>query len=598
MRVRDLRVWYPVRRGFLRDFFGRSSAWLRAVDGVSFDLRRGEILCLVGESGCGKTTTGKALLRLVDANAGDVFFEMPDAEYGRYETLRTDGEAASNEVDELRRKFSLSWKESRKWTLRDFLGLIVALVTASFLAITVPALFVGFFSVETAMSGSWNILGFGLAVGFLLGFVASIQPARPRKRVAALLAFLAIIELAFAQVFAFAISAQFQGVLPLDVAQSYGTLWSTDPFAMLLGYTFAPILAAGVANVVIGMRLQAEGRAGIVMRQLRRRLHLIFQDPYESLNPKQSVYEIVSEPLLVNRLATSPEETMARVGRALKDAGLYPPEEFLFRFPHELSGGQRQRVSIAAALVLEPDFIVADEPVSMLDVSIRTEILQLLLELRRTRGLTYLFITHDLSLAWVIADRIAVMYLGKIVEVGTAEQVIASPQHPYTKALISVVPSPDPRKKVQRIILKGERPDPADIPTGCRFHPRCPVAFERCGWNADEVSEELKSLQAEGRLSGVSSIRAVDPRTIRVELAPGSPRDQAVAALGAAVAAEKDSRLALRGISVIRPSDGFVDVVLHEWEEPELLDIGAGNAVACHLVTPAKTFEAVTAGAD
>ena len=168
---------------------------------------------------------------------------------------------------------------------------------------------------------------------------------------------------------------------------------------------------------------------------------------------------------------------------ALESAGLRPATDFMFRYPHELSGGQRQRVVIAGALVMDPEVIVADEPVSMLDVSIRTELLRLMLDLRRERGLTYLFITHDLSLAWVIADRIAVMYLGKIMEIGPAEAVIRSPGNPYTKALVSVSPSPDPPDagtRARRTILVGETPDAAHIPTGCRFHPRCPVAFDRC----------------------------------------------------------------------------------------------------------------------
>ena len=200
--------------------------------------------------------------------------------------------------------------------------------------------------------------------------------------------------------------------------------------------------------------------------------------------------------------------------RSLEDAGLRPAQEFVFRFPHELSGGQRQRVSIAAALALEPDFIVADEPVSMLDVSIRTEILQLMTDLREKRGLTYLFITHDLSLAWILADRIAVMYLGKIVEEGTAEQVISHPKHPYTQALISVVPSPDPRHLAKRTILKGERPDAVNIPNGCRFHPRCPLAFEKCGWSAAEIAEELTALWAGGLLPGFAGIQPLDPETV------------------------------------------------------------------------------------
>ncbi len=168
---------------------------------------------------------------------------------------------------------------------------------------------------------------------------------------------------------------------------------------------------------------------------------------------------------------------------ALDAAGLRPAADFAGRYPHELSGGQRQRVVIAGALVLDPQIIVADEPVSMLDVSIRTELLRLMLDLRTERGLTYLFITHDLSLAWIIADRIAVMYLGKIMEIGPAEQVIRSPQNPYSRALVSVSPTPEPPtrgERARRTILVGETPDAAHIPTGCRFNPRCPSAFDRC----------------------------------------------------------------------------------------------------------------------
>jgi oligopeptide/dipeptide ABC transporter ATP-binding protein len=218
------------------------------------------------------------------------------------------------------------------------------------------------------------------------------------------------------------------------------------------------------------------------LRGYRRRVQLIFQDPYETLNPKQKVYDFVLEPLVVNDLGFAADRRL-RVFGALEAAGLRPAADFAFRYPHELSGGQRQRVVIAGALVMGPELIVADEPVSMLDVSIRTELLRLMLDLRRERGLTYLFITHDLSLAWVIADRIAVMYLGKIMEIGPAEQVIRSPRNPYTQALVSVSPSPEPPsagERAQRTILEGETPDAAHIPSGCRFRPRCPVAFDRC----------------------------------------------------------------------------------------------------------------------
>ena len=219
------------------------------------------------------------------------------------------------------------------------------------------------------------------------------------------------------------------------------------------------------------------------LRDYRRRVQVIFQDPYETLDPKQTIHDFVAEPLEVNGRGMSAAEREERVMSALEAAGLRPARSFAFRFPHELSGGQRQRVVIAGALVMDPELIVADEPVSMLDVSIRTELLRLMLDLREARGLTYLFITHDLSLAWILADRIAVMYLGKIMEIGPAEAIIKRPHHPYTKALVSVSPSPEPasaKARAERYILVGETPDAAAIPSGCRFHPRCPLAFDRC----------------------------------------------------------------------------------------------------------------------
>ncbi len=219
------------------------------------------------------------------------------------------------------------------------------------------------------------------------------------------------------------------------------------------------------------------------LREYRRRVQIIFQDPYETLNPKQTIHDFVEEPLVVNHLGGSFAEREERVLRALESAGLRPAREYAFRFPHELSGGQRQRVVIAGGIVMGPELVVADEPVSMLDVSIRTELLRLMLDLREQRNLTYLFITHDLSLAWVIADRIAVMYLGKIMEIGPADRVIHQPHNPYTKALVSVAPTPEPPApgtRAARTILVGETPDAAHIPTGCRFHPRCPLAFDRC----------------------------------------------------------------------------------------------------------------------
>ena len=212
------------------------------------------------------------------------------------------------------------------------------------------------------------------------------------------------------------------------------------------------------------------------MRPIRHEMQLIFQDPYESLDPRFRVRDTVIEPLQIHGVTDNREE---RIRAALERAGLTPAELYIDRYPHELSGGQRQRVSIAASLVLEPTMLLADEPVSMLDVSVRAGILGLLDELRKS-GLGILMITHDLSTAAHYADRICVMYLGRVVEEGPAHEVIRNPQHPYTKALVSVVPQPDPDRATKPQILQGETPNPVNIPSGCRFHPRCPVAEARC----------------------------------------------------------------------------------------------------------------------
>ncbi len=301
LEIEDLVVRYPLPRGLFGSLARREALSVRAVDGVTFSLREGELVALVGESGCGKTTTAQAVLRLVDPVSGAIRYEGRD-------------------------------------------------ITA-------------------------------------LG---------PRA-----------------------------------------------------------------------------------LRPLRREIQIVYQDPYESLDPRLRVRAAVEEPLLIHGLGDSKEERLDRVREALQRVELSPPDLFLDRYPHELSGGQRQRVAIAAALVLGPRLLVADEPVSMLDVSVRAGVLKLLDGLRQS-GLAVLMITHDLSTAALFADRIAVMYLGRIVEHGPAGDVIERPQHPYTKALLSVVPGADPRQRKRLQILRGETPDAVRIPTGCRFHPRCPLAVDEC----------------------------------------------------------------------------------------------------------------------
>ena len=213
------------------------------------------------------------------------------------------------------------------------------------------------------------------------------------------------------------------------------------------------------------------------MKQVRRKMQVIFQDPYSSLNPRRTIESIIMEPLIIHRIGTR-SQRREKVLALMDDVGLRP--EYLKRYPHEFSGGQRQRIGIARALALNPSLIIADEPVSALDVSIRSQVLNLMEDLQEKYGLTYLFISHDLSVVEHISDRVAVMYLGKIVEIGSKEDIYERPLHPYAEALLSAVPIPDPKARRKRIILEGDVPSPIDPPAGCRFHPRCWLRIPAC----------------------------------------------------------------------------------------------------------------------
>ncbi|RLF80485.1 oligopeptide ABC transporter ATP-binding protein [Thermococci archaeon] len=313
LKVENLKKYFPVKRTILETLRKEPQKYVKAVDGISFEVKKGETLALIGESGCGKTTTGRVILRLIEPTDGKIIFDGVDITQLDYEALR--------------------------------------------------------------------------------------------------------------------------------------------PY--------------------------------------RRRMQMVFQDPYASLSPRMKIGDAIAHPLLIHNLATK-EEAREMALKMLRRVGLTPEEEFYERYPHHLSGGQRQRVVIARAMILKPEFVVADEAVSMIDVSMRASILELLESFKKEYHLSMLFITHDIAVARLIADRIAVMYLGKIVEVGPTEEVLKNPVHPYTMALIQAVPSIVKREKKKRIEITGEVPNAVNPPSGCRFHPRCPLMAEECRTKEPKLIEISK----------------------------------------------------------------------------------------------------------
>jgi len=577
LALRGFQVWFQKRRGFLEALRRSDPGNIRAVDGIDVTIGKGEIYCLVGESGCGKTTTGKGILRLVEPTGGDVFLNPTPAELADYEHARDSADKTT--FDAFRARRSLIYKETVHRKPLDYVRHLVLAAAGALVGILVAfGIILGLRAVGV---GAAEPLAYAV-LGAVVGSAGTIPWVKMSRRVPLALGLATIPASVVAQVLSVG-AAQGAAGAPTDLASvlgAYAVLLQNPTLFLALVEALLAIGAAWYAADVFSRFW--DRRHGVVtdrLRALRTKLQIIFQDPYESLNPRHTVYDIVAEPLVVNHITRSRAETEARVQQALDDAGLRPPKDYILRYPHEMSGGQRQRVSIAGALVLEPEFLVADEPVSMLDVSIRTEIIELLLNLRQKRGLTYLFITHDLSLAWVMADRIGVMYLGKIVEEGPTEELIAHPRHPYTNALISVVPMPDPDRRHERMILKGERPDPSDIPPGCRFHPRCPVAFERCGWTSDEVLDALRGIAKGEALTHLESAAPQGRNTIVWAHAP--PDFEAW--LRELIAAKAEEHRALKAIQSVERVGGGAKVVLHAFEEPTLKTVAPGVQVSCHL---------------
>jgi oligopeptide/dipeptide ABC transporter ATP-binding protein len=325
-------------------------------------------------------------------------------------------------------------------------------------------------------------------------------------------------------------------------------------------------------------------------RPLRRKLQMVFQDPHASLNPSMDIETAVGHPLRIHGVASSRDEIAQRVRAALQRVGLTPVERFLGKHPGDLSGGQKQRAVLARAILLDPELLVADEPVSMLDMSVRAKILQLMLDLRRDLGLSYVYITHDLATAKFFCDRVAIMYLGRIVEIGPVEEIYADPKHPYTQALLRAIPEPDPDRAVPRDLPRGEIPDAAVPPLGCSFHPRCPHAFQVCGWEGRDLKALLDAHwvtldpeRYEEERALLADLDALDApeQTVRLEAAQGRRGQDVAALLDRLRRADPDEPL-WRGVESVEADDRGVSVRFLEAHDPGLLAVGAVR-VACHL---------------
>jgi oligopeptide/dipeptide ABC transporter ATP-binding protein len=332
---------------------------------------------------------------------------------------------------------------------------------------------------------------------------------------------------------------------------------------------------------------------------LRRRMQVVFQDPHASLNPAMTIGQAVGHPLQIHGLAGSRETLRARVAQALEHVGLAPAEQYLDKYPSDLSGGQKQRAVIARAIILNPVLLVADEPVSMLDMSVRAKILELMLALKRDFDLTYLYITHDLATAKFFCDRIAIMYLGRIVEIGPSEAIYGDPKHPYTKALLRAIPEPDPLREVPRDIPRGEVPDAARPPLGCTFHPRCPQAFGVCGWETRDLRDLLDNRWASGTqerfeleqsLCGDLSVLDRPATSVELPVSRSAQPADLLRVLEDARSTDADEPF-WSGVRRLSPGSDHVEVRFKDFLEPRLLPVD-GVDVACHLFDPEALAEA------
>jgi oligopeptide/dipeptide ABC transporter ATP-binding protein len=427
--VENLVKHFAIRGGLLQ----RVQAWVKAVDGVSFTVKKGETLGLVGESGCGKTTVARTLLGLIPHDGGSVYFDGQDA---------------------------LAAFASRKERGIQK-GVWLAIVIASFF-------------LPGPIGGPNLFEDPGRAINLALPFFILIT---------LMLVLAGLWSGTVGNETLVTVKAYFRRNIPIwATGVILGLIWFNGAAALVgtLGlHKFSGMMISVVVLLVGGWLIHVHYGRIIDRRikRLRRSMQIVFQDPYSSLDPRVPVGESIGEGLLVHGIKDASQRFQI-VLDTLETVGL--KEFHARRYPHEFSGGQRQRIGIARALALEPRFIVCDEPVSALDVSIQAQVLNILKDLQREHGFSYLFIAHNLSVVEHISDRVAVMYLGKVVELADRGELFENPLHPYTQALMSAIPVPDPKLKRERIILKGDVPSPINPPSGCRFHPRCPVVMDCC----------------------------------------------------------------------------------------------------------------------
>jgi peptide/nickel transport system ATP-binding protein len=383
--------------------------------------------------------------------------------------------------------------------------------------------------------------------------------------------------------------------LSLAPGEVLGVVGESGSGKSTLGRALLGLVSATSGSITYDGR-KISGLRESQLRPLRRDLQMVFQDPHASLNPSMTVGRSVGDALRVHGIGESAAARRTAVAAALERVGLAPAQRFIDKYPAELSGGQKQRAVIARAIILNPKLLVADEPISMLDMSVRAKILGLLDALRQDLGLTFVYITHDLASARFFCDRVAIMYLGKIVEIGPVAEIFENPRHPYTKALLRAVPDPDPSRTVARDLPRGEIPDAADPPLGCSFHPRCPAAFGPCGWEPRDVRMVL-----EQRWTQVSPEQyAAESKLVNdgpnfasadaIHAAGGSP-GEVLALLEAERTARPDEPL-WKGVSGMSVADRSVRMELRPAVEPQLRPIeGADVSVSCHLYHPPEGYE-------